>query len=246
VEVAGELLDLVKKRGFGHDLNSGKISLALVQGEDSLLSGFPVKAQEFAREYLLQKGVRVITGDRIVEVQKNAVILDAGMKLDMSILIWTGGIRPTRLIQELPLTKDPKGWLKVTERLHSPDDEYVYGVGDIISIYVHDEPLPLARLASHALDQALIAGMNINSHLRGRRQVGYLPKDRPQLVSLGKDMGICTRKDRVLSGQWVVLLKKVVQARHLMTYLTKPGLSAVTSKIPGPGVRHLLRMLSPL
>ena len=246
VEVAGEVLDFIWGHGYGHDLNSGKLTLKLIHGQDNLLPGFPVKAQEFSREYLLRKGVIILTGHRIVEVQINSVILDSKVKHDMSMLIWTGGIQPTRLIQELPLTKDPNGWLKVTDRLHSPDDEYVYGVGDIISIYVNDEPLSLTRLAYHAMDQALIASMNINSHLQGRRQMGYSPKDKPQLVSLGKEMGISTYKDRVLSGQWVVLLKKIVQARHLMTYLTKPGLTPITSRIPGPEFRHLLRILSPL
>ena len=246
VEVAGEVLDLIWGSGYGHDLNSGKLTLKLIHGQDNLLPGFPGKAQEFSREYLSRKGVIILTGYRIVEVRQNSVILDSGVKHDMSILIWTGGIQPARLIHELPLTKDPNGWLKVTDRLHSPDDEYVYGVGDIISIYVNEEPLSLTRLAYHALDQALIASMNINSHLQRRRQVGYSPKDKPQLVSLGKEMGIFTYKDRVLSGQWVVLLKKLVQARHLMTYLTKPGLSPITSRIPGPEFRHLLRILSPL
>ena len=246
IEVAGEVLDLIWGRGYGHDLNSGKLTLKLIHGQDSLLPGFPVKAQEFSMEYLLRKGVIILTGHRIIEVQQNSVILGSGVKHDMSMLIWTGGIQPTRLIQELPLTKDPNGWLKVTDRLHSPDDEYVYGVGDIISIYVNDEPLSLTRLAYHAMDQALIASMNINSHLKGRRQVGYSPKDKPQLVSLGKEMGIFTSKDRVLSGQWVVLLKKLVQARHLMTYLTKPGLSPITSRIPGSEFLHLLRIVSPL
>jgi len=246
VEVAGELLDLIKGRGYGNDLDSGRLTLKLIHGQDNLLPGFPIKAREFSREYLLQKGVTISTGDRIVEVKKNSVILDSGVQHDMSMLIWTGGIQPTRLIQELPLTKDPNGWLKVTDRLHSPDDEYVYGVGDIISIYAHDEPLSLTRLAYHALDQALIASININNHLRGRRLVGYTPKDKPQLISLGKEMGIYTRKDTVLTGQWVVLLKKVVQARHVMTYLTKPGVSSVTAKIPGTSFRHLLRIFSPL
>jgi len=246
VEVAGEVLDLIGGSGYGHDLNSGKLTLKLIHGQDNLLPGFPVRAQEFSREYLLRKGVTILTGHRIVEVQQNSIILDSGVKHDMSMLIWTGGIQPTRLIQELPVAKDPDGWLRVTGRLHSPDDQYVYGVGDIIRIYVNDEPLPLARLAYHALDQALIASMNIHNHLRGRKQVGYSPKDKPQLVSLGKEMGIYTRKEMFLSGQWVVLLKKVVQAKHLMTYLTKPGLSAITSKIPGQEFLHLLRLRSPL
>ncbi|SPP99654.1 conserved hypothetical protein [Candidatus Sulfobium mesophilum] len=245
-EVAGELLDLIRGYGYRHDLNSGRLTLTLIHDQDNLLPGFPLKAREFSQEYLLQKGLTIVTGHRIDEVQQNLVILDSGVKHSMSMLIWTGGIKPTRLIQQLPLAKDPNGWLKVTDRLHSQDDEYVYGVGDIISIYVNEEPLSLARLAYHALDQALIASMNINSHLQGRRQVGYSPKDKPQLVSLGKEMGICAYKDKFLSGQWVVLLKKVVQARHLMTYLTKTGLSPVTSRIPGSEFRHLLRILSPL
>ncbi len=246
VEVAGELLDVIQGRGYSHDLREERISLQLIHGQDNLLPGFPLKAQEFAREYLLQKGASILTGHRIVEVQQNSVTLDSGMKYDMSMLIWTGGIKPAGLIQELPLTKDPKGWLKVTDRLHSPDDDAVYAVGDIVSIYFNDQPLALTRLAYHALDQALTAAMNINSHLRGRKQIGYVPQDGPQLVSLGKEMGIYTRKDMVLSGQWVVLLKKMVQARHLMTYLSKPGLSVIMSKIPGMGFRQLLRLLSPL
>ncbi len=245
-EVAGEVLDLIRGCGYGQDFSSGRLTLKLIDGQDNLLPGFPARAREFSREYLRQKGVTILTGHRIVEVRQNTVSLDSGAKHDISILIWTGGIQPTRLIQKLPLTKDPNGWLKVTDRLHSPDDEYVYGVGDIISIYVNDEPLSPLRLAYHALDQALIASMNINNHLQGRRQASYSPKDKPQLVSLGKEMGICKYKDRVLTGQWVVLLKKIVRTRHLMTYLTKPGLSPVVSRIPGLEFRHLLRMLSPL
>ena len=246
VEVAGEVLDLIRGRGYGPDLNAGKLTLTLIHGQDNLLPGFPVKAQEFSREYLLRKGVTILTGNRIAEVRQDSVILDSGVRHDMSMLIWTGGIQPSRLIRELPLTKDPNGWLKVTDRLHSPDDESVYGVGDIISIYADDRPLSLTRLAYHAMDQALIASMNINSRLQGRRQVGYSPKDKPQLVSLGREMGIYAYKDRVLSGPWVVLLKKAVQAKHLMTYLTKPGFAPVTSRIPGQEFRHLLRILSPL
>jgi NADH dehydrogenase len=245
-EVAGEVLDLINRRGYRHDLDSGRLTIKLIDGRDDLLPGFPVRAREFSREYLSQKGVMILTGHRIVEVRQDSLILDSGVTHDMSILMWTGGIQPTRLIRELQLPKDPNGWLKVTDRLHSPDDEYVYGVGDIISIYVNDKPISLTRLAYHALDQALIASMNINNHLLGRSQMFYSPKDKPQLVSLGREMGICKYGDRVLSGQWVVLLKKTVRARHMMTYLTRPGLSAVTSRIPGLEFRHLLRILSPL
>jgi len=245
IEVAGEVFDMITERDFGRDLTSGRISLEIIQAQDELLPGFPAKVQKFAKEYLLGKGVTIVTGNRIVEVQQSSVILESGMARDMSMLIWTGGIQPAKLIRELPLTKEPQGWLRVTDRLHSPDDGRIYGVGDIISMYVDEKHLSLSRLAYHALDQAVIASINIYNQLRGRKQIGYAPKAKPQLISIGKDTGIFVRKDGYLSGQWVVFLKKALQAKHLMTYLTKPTVSTLTSKVPGAEFRHLLRLLSP-
>jgi NADH dehydrogenase len=245
MEVAGEVLDMITERGFGRDLTSGRISLEIIQAQEGLLPGFPAKVQKFAREYLSGKGIKIITGNRIAEVQQGSVILESGMVRDMSMLIWTGGIQPAKLIRELPLTRDPQGWLKVNARLQSPDDIRVYGVGDIISIYEGEKSLALSRLAYHAVDQALIASLNIARHLQKGRQVGYAPKAKPQLISIGKDTGIFVSQDRFLSGQWVVLLKKALQTKHIMTYLTKPTVSTFVSKVPGVEFRHLLRLRLP-
>ena len=246
VEVAGELIDLVRECGREKDLDSGRITVELIEGKARLLSAFPVKAQDFVEEYLSRLGVKIFTGSGIVEVQKNKVVLYSGIKRDMSVLIWTGGLQPSRLLRGLPLSKDDQGWLKVTDRLHSPDNDSVYGVGDLISIYDKKGPVTVSRLAHYALDQALVASLNIYYDIHGRRRVGYAPKVKPQLVSMGKNMGILTRGDSVISGPSVVLLKKLVQMRHLITYLTKPAFSAISAKLPGAEFRHLLRRLLPI
>jgi NADH dehydrogenase len=246
VEVAGELIDLVRKCGREKDLDSGRITIELIEGKARLLSAFPVKAQDFVEEYLSRLGVKILTGSGIVEVQKNKVVLYSGIKRDMSVLIWTGGLQPSRLLRGLPLSKDDQGWLKVTDRLHSPDNDRVYGVGDLMSIYDEKGPVAVSRLAHYALDQALVASLNIYYDIHGRRSVGYAPKVKPQLVSIGKNMGILTRGDSVISGPSVVLLKKLVQMRHLMTYLTKPAFSAISAKLPGAEFRHLLRRRLPI
>ncbi len=153
---------------------------------------------------------------------------------------------PSKLTRGLPLPKDDGGWLKVTDRLHSPEDESIYGVGDQISIVGEKGSVPVPRLAHHALDQASVASLNIHSHMRGSRGIAYVPKSKPQLVSIGENMGILAQGGCVYSGRSVVLLKKIIRMRHLMAYLTKPAVSALSDMLPGKELRLLMRWLSPL
>ena len=233
VEVAGELLDAVTGHGREEDLGSGRISIELIEGREHLLPGFPLKAQEFVENYLSHRGVKLFTSSRIEKVRKDRVILASGSERAMAMLLWTGGIQPMKLIRELPLPKDPSGWLKVTDRLHSPDDERIYGIGDAITIQAFGSPVPLPRLAYHAQDQARVAGLNIFSSINGRALVPYAPKLKPQLISLGRDMGIMVDGERFSSGSWVVTLKKAIERKHMMTYLTKSVTSAIAARIPG-------------
>jgi NADH dehydrogenase len=246
VEVAGELLDLIKAQGRGEDLESGRIAVELIEGKSRLLPGFLREVQDCADQYLRHQGVTMIAGDRIAEVRKDSVVLSSGQQRDASILIWSGGIQPSKLIRGLPLLKDPWGWLKVTDLLNSYDDDRVYGIGDAVSIYADDGPLALQRLAYHAQDQARVAALNIAAAVSDRGMVSYTPKIKPQLISIGKDMGIFTLEDRVYSGPWVVSLKKAVERKHLMTYLTKPVSSAIWSNIPGAGFLQRLRTRLPV
>ncbi len=245
VEVAGELLDLVGKEDREDDLKSGRISIEIIEGKGRLLMGFPDEARDRVEYCLGARGVNIITGRSIVEVRKDTVILDSAERKDVSILIWTGGIQPSQLIKNIPLQKDPQGWLKVTSRLHSPDDERIFGVGDAVSIYDQERPLSLQRLAHHAQDQARVAALNISYHIRRRGLIAYSPKTKPQLISLGKDMGILTLGERVFSGPWVVGLKKAVERKHLMSYLTRPVSAAIRARIPGAGLIRRLRTYFP-
>ncbi len=246
VEVAGELLDLVGKGGREGDLKSGRISIVLVEGRERLLMGFSDEAGDRVENYLGARGVNIITGRSITEVRKDTVVLDSAERRDASILIWTGGIQPSQLIRNIPLQKDPQGWLKVTSHLHSPDNERIFGIGDAVSIYDQERPLSLPRLAHHAQDQAQVAALNVSYHIRRRDLAAYSPKTKPQLISLGKDMGIFTLGERVFSGPWVVGLKKAVERRHLMSYLSRPVSSAIRARIPGAGLIGRLRTYFPV
>jgi NADH:quinone reductase (non-electrogenic) len=245
VEVAGELLDLIKDSGRGEDLARGKITITLVEAQEQLLPGFPPGARTFAESYLREKGVTIVAGQRITAVGKGSVVLASGRELPRSLLVWTGGIKPSRLIDGLRLPKDGSGWLIVTDCLHSRADDRVYGVGDIATIEGPDGPLSLPRLAYHAQDQAVAAAINISYDLRGKSLMRYEPRYKPTLVSIGRDMGIYTRGDAFKAGMWVVAMKKAVERAHLMSCLTRPLLTGVSRRIPGSDMLKRLGLKLP-
>ena len=245
VEVAGELLDLIKDSGREFGPAGGTVAITLVEAQQQLLPGFQPAAREFAENYLREQGVTIITGQRISVVRSESIVLAAGRELPQSMLIWTGGIKPSPVIADLPLPKDPAGWLIVNDRLHSPADERLYAVGDIVAIQGADGTVQLQRLAYHAQDQGAVAGINIANHLRGKSLIRYEPRYKPQLISIGRDMGIFSQGDAFRAGAWVVALKKAVERRHLMSYLTRSLFSGVLRKIPGSDILKHLRLKLP-
>lgn len=222
VEVAGELLDLIKDSE-----REGDLAITLVEAQQQLLPGFPTAAQTFAEHYLRDRGVTIITGQRITVVRSNSSVLEAGTELPCAMLIWTGGIKPSKLLAGLSLPKDAAGWLIVNDHMHSPADDRFYAVGDIVSLVGPDGPLRLQKLAYHAQDQAVAAGMNIVNDIRGKGLMRYEPKQKPQLVSIGRDMGIFAQGNVFKKGAWVVALKKAVERKHLMSCLTRPLISGI-------------------
>ncbi len=245
VEVAGELLDLISDSGREEDLSRGTITISLVEAQQQLLPGFPPRARTFVEDYLRKQGVTVITGQRITAVRAGSVSLATGTELPRSEMIWSGGIKPSRLIDGLELPKDEAGWLIVTDRLHSPADDRLYAVGDIVTIQGPDGLLPLPRLAYHAQDQAVMAGINISYDLYGKDLIRYSPRYKPRLVSIGRNMGIYSRGDVFRSGKWVVGMKKAVERGYLLSCLARPLTSGVSRRIPGGDILKLLGLKLP-
>jgi NADH dehydrogenase len=225
VEVAGELLDMN---------TDNNVSIAVIEGQQQLLPGFPAALGGFAEKYLQEKGVSIITAERITTVREDSLVLSSGRVLPQSILIWSGGIKPSGLIDGLALTKDPAGWLIVDAFLRSPSDERIFVIGDAATITGPANALPLPKLAYLAQEQATVAALNISSFLqRSGDLVRYEARTRPQLISIGKNMGIYAFKDTFRTGAWVVGLKKAVERKHMMSYLSRPLITGIARYIPG-------------
>ncbi len=125
VEMAGEILDLIHDNGYRDGLAQERITVTIVERETRILPGFSRETSEFAGDYLRKRGVKIITGQSITTVRETWLMLGSNVKLPFTMLIWTGGIKPSHLIEDLPLPREEAGWLIVTGRLTSPADERI-------------------------------------------------------------------------------------------------------------------------
>jgi len=245
VEAAGEVMDLIESSGCCGDVAAGRMTVTLIEGQDKVLPGSPQGAGDFAADHLAKRGVTIMTSQRVAAVRKGSLTLASGTELPQDMLIWSGGIKPSRFIEQLPLRKDDAGWVIVTDRLAVPENDRIYAVGDAVSILSPGGPLLLPRLAYHAQDQAVTASLNISSHLQGKPLMSYSLRKKPQLISIGSDMGIVIAGDRFRTGSWVVGLKKAVERKYLLAALSRPLLTAALQRTPGLGLIKRMKLLLP-
>jgi NADH dehydrogenase len=246
VELMGEILDLIEAEGRKDEVKSGRVALILIEGKDRLLPSFPSSVQRLAQEYLEQRGVNLLAGDGIAAVTNEQVVLASGRVYKASMLIWSGGIQPSKLVRSLAFPKDDQGWIKVSDRLHLAGDETIYALGDAVTIHNEEGILRLQRLAPHAEDQARVAALNIHASIETEEQIPYVPKHKPQLISIGGKFGIFSADGKVYSGPWVVSLKKAIERQHLHSTLARPVSSALWSRVPKSSIMQHLRTRLPL
>ena len=112
VELAGELKKWLPK-----------LSVTIVEAAPTILSGLDVQVINKVEKRLKDLGVEIITNEKITQVQKNKVLTER-KELLFDALIWCGGVKPSRLVSELPLKTEAKGRIEVGgEMLCLPQSE---------------------------------------------------------------------------------------------------------------------------
>ena len=91
IEALGEILTR-----FGDD----GLQLTLVEAGERLLPGTPVALGEHVRRRLTAASVRVRTGTRVERVGPRRITLASGEILPAAATIWTGGVRPPKLLAD--------------------------------------------------------------------------------------------------------------------------------------------------
>ncbi|UUZ84029.1 FAD-dependent oxidoreductase [Paenibacillus sp. P26] len=122
VEMAAEL------RESRPDLN-----IRIIDRGPSVLSPFPEKLQKYVREWMLEHDIELRSHVSLCRVEPG-LLYNQEELIHTDMTIWTAGIQPSPIVQQLNLPKDNQGRLTVNEYHQLPDYNDIYVIGDCASL----------------------------------------------------------------------------------------------------------------
>jgi len=172
VEALGEVLRRYRDRPA--------LRTTLVEGRERLLPEAPPAVDTALRRLCAPHAVTVVTGNRVVAVETDAVVLADGTRLAADATIWTGGPVPAPVVAESGLASSAGGWVDVDSTLRHRLHPELFVAGDAAGF-----PAGLVKQAYHALDMGAHAAANVQRQLRGERPTVFRPSAKPMLISFG-------------------------------------------------------------
>jgi NADH dehydrogenase FAD-containing subunit len=207
LEISGNLWRLVTR-------HNGRANLTLVAGR-RLMADFPDKVRRLALDSLQNRGIRVIEGAHLTEVQVGRAQLTDGQGLPFDFLFLALGVKPPRLFQDSGLPTGPDGGLVVNEFLQSVASPEIFGGGDCI----YFQPRPLDKVGVYAVRQNPVLRDNLLAALENRSLRPFEPQEAYMLIfNLGNGRGIFARKSLVFDGCLAFILKDYIDRRFMRKF----------------------------
>jgi len=186
VEALAELSDLVADAlRFYPRLRSARPRWVLADAAPKILPEIPSRLGDYAARELQERGVEIHVGTTLGSVTADEAVLGDGTRIPTYTLVWTAGVRPNPLLQELGLPLDDRGRVEVDEFLRVRGVNGVWALGDCARVPNRFSSEPDPPTCQHALRQARRLAENLTGDLQpyGYRMLG-------QVATLGRYKGI--------------------------------------------------------
>jgi NADH dehydrogenase len=221
IELAGELVDHVAQSVHNYRLSADEMEVIVVEGADDILPASEAGIRERTRKKLEAKGVKILTGTRVVGVSSDEIELSTGERLRSRTLVWTGGIRISEIARQSGFAIGQSGRIIVNEFLQSVSSPFVYAIGDNALAINPATGKPVPAAAQFALQQGRLVAGNLFAVVMGKEQHRYRPKVWGEVVSLGRHLAVGWVALPILKkfqfvGFLASLLKTAIKEKHVI------------------------------
>ncbi|MBI2917735.1 MAG: FAD-dependent oxidoreductase [Chloroflexi bacterium] len=187
VQVVAEIRDFVFRHLLSKypGIDRSQVRVLLVNPEPRLLPDMDAKIAKYAGDQLQKKGIEIRFGSRLTRVWDTGMELDGREIIPTQTVVWSGGIRASPLLAELPVARDELGRVMVDRYLGVPGFPGVYALGDAAHFADPATGRPLPARAHIAVRQPRTVAGNIVAELTGGRRRPFSPPWMADMVSLG-------------------------------------------------------------
>ena len=212
VEMAGGVSDLVDQTiASGYpEVDRDRVRVVLVEALPEVLPpyGDQPHLQDYARTTLEGRGVEVITGTALAEVDAGGVTLEDETRIPARTVVWAAGVRAHPLAETLGVELAPDGSVVVEDDLRIPEHPEAHVIGDMCGALDPDgDPYP--NLAPVAIQQAEHVVRQIALRRAGRPSEPFAYHDRGTMATIGPGAAVVAfPSGRTLTGRpaWLAWL----------------------------------------
>jgi selenide, water dikinase len=229
----------VSRAGF----DPGGLSFALIDFAD-ILPTFPARFRARFRDILAARGIAVITGTPVTQVEAGRLLLDGQAPIEADEILWTTQAAPARWLAKTGLPLDERGFLKVEDTLQVAGHGEIFAAGDTIAFATRELP----KSGVYAVRAGPVLADNIRRSLTGRTLRPYRPqREALYLVSTGERYALGTRNGLVVEGAWVWRWKDWIDRRFMTKFNVLPEMAETRSRAASPlADKQALKELSAL
>jgi len=213
IEFVGELADRMPTLCKQFDIDPALVKIYSIEAAPTVMPGFDEHLVEYAVESLKRRGIIFKVGVKIQECTPEGVVLEGGEEIKAATVVWTGGVRGNRLVEEAGF-ENIRGRVPVDVYLRTKEKENVYVVGDC-SIIFNENGKPYPPTAQIAVQQGETVARNLVAVIRGEKQEPFEPRIQGTIASLGKRDAIGVVGKYKLKGKAAAFMKKMSDFRYL-------------------------------
>ncbi|MBI5404949.1 MAG: FAD-dependent oxidoreductase [Candidatus Kerfeldbacteria bacterium] len=220
VELAGELMNMLRAEARRQPGRKGSVSLTVVEAGPGLLTPLGVDFGRRAQQRLRSLGVTFEFGQPIIEATLDALKLKDGKSIPFELLIWTGGIAANSLIGHFGIPLAGRGQAAVEASLRVQGRENIWAAGDGAAI---TDPTT-GRLVPQTAPQAVAAGTqvadNLVRSLRGQPLLPFRPAARGFVIPIGGTFALAQRRYGIIGGWLGWLMRKATDWAYFRSIMS--------------------------
>lgn len=219
IEFLAELVDRRKYLCSKYGIDEKLVKIYGLDAAPVLLPMFTKEYSDYARKYLEDRGIEIILGAGIKGSTPDSFIIEIEgerKELKASTLVWTAGVKGSRIMDATFPELSRNGRLVTTQQLTVPGMEEVYIVGDCAAFIPEGGERPYPTTAQIANQMGQYVSSHIVNRLAGNPSGNFNYINRGVVCSLGHKDGIAdVMGGKKFKGFVAAKLKKIIEAKAI-------------------------------
>ncbi len=218
VEAAAEIHDLLEEElTEAYPEFAPKARVLVLEALGRLLTSFDEALGEYTTRHFSREGIEVRIDTRVQSIERNAVLLEGGERIDCGMILWAAGNAPVSFIKTIGLPLDRRGRIQVDNFLRVEGREGVYAMGDCVA--AGDPPLPAT--AQVAQQQGKYLAKALNGLRKGRPVKPFRFKAQGMLAYIGGGQALADLPQVSWSGRTAWIFWRSVYITKLVSPANK-------------------------